>query len=60
MYMKKTVFSLTRAAYEPPHVAIIEFTVEGGFNLSNVPGKFDENNGTETIVRDDVTDDWYS
>ncbi len=58
--MEKTVLTSAGAAYEPPYADIIEFAVEGGFNVSGVdPDGFSINDGTEVPGRDDVTEPWY-
>ncbi len=58
--MKKPFLTSAGAAYEPPYAEIIEFAVEGGFNLSGVDTDgFSINEGTEMSDRYDVTEPWY-
>lgn len=58
--MEKTVFTSAEAAYKPPYVGIIEFTVEKGFAVSGVDEfGYDLNDGTEAPGRDDVMEPWY-
>ncbi len=59
MYMKETVLTPAREAYEPPYAEIVECAVEGGFTISGVDDGYDSNDGTEKPGRDDVTDPWY-
>ncbi len=59
--MKKTVMTTVQEAYEPPYAEIIEFAVEGGFNLSGVDSDgYSINDGTEKPDRYDVPGSWYN
>ncbi len=58
--MKKQFLTSAQEAYEPPYAEIIEFAVEGGFNLSGVDADgYSINDGTEMSERHDVTEPWY-